>query len=60
MKINFFTFKDHWMCREVLISNLDKERGIEVLGAFEDIQMILGFGSVGRGTAAEPVFMGVC
>ncbi len=35
--IRVFVFEDHWMCREALISVLNKEEEIEIVGASEDV-----------------------
>jgi len=37
MPIRVFIFEDHWMCREALVSVLDKEESIEVAGAVGDV-----------------------
>jgi DNA-binding NarL/FixJ family response regulator len=38
MPIRIFVFEDHWMCREALVSVLSTKKGIEVVGAPEDVQ----------------------
>ncbi len=38
MPVRLFIFEDHWMCREALVSVLNKEGGIEVLGATGNVR----------------------
>ncbi|MEC4676055.1 MAG: response regulator transcription factor [Nitrospirota bacterium] len=38
MPIRIFIFEDHWMCREALVSVLNKESGIEVLGSTGNVR----------------------
>ncbi|HDH06016.1 MAG TPA: response regulator transcription factor [Nitrospirae bacterium] len=56
MPVRVFIFEDHWMCREALVSVLNKEKEVEVLGATGNVRE--GIEEVAR-TRPEVVLMDI-